>query len=243
MVAEARDGGEVVDRRVGSHGQGDGTPHDRVGDHLAVHSPPRSGCDGRARRPGGRRSGPLPARLRDLEDLPQQHPVADEQDPRAHARRRDHRPGSARRRAVRVRGGHVERFGSRSAGRGAHAARGATGVHRRDRAEDAGAVRRDRRRVSDTVDHDAGVRALHARQRRCRHRHRLHGRRIHPRDRSRRRSRRRAGDRWHVPREQVPEHQGLGRHAARSCGDRDGRSSSRLPRRWSAAAGSPRRPR
>ena len=47
-------------------------------------------------------------------------------------------------------------------GRGAHAARGAAGLRRRDRAEDAGARRRDRRGLPDAVDHDAGVRALHA---------------------------------------------------------------------------------
>ena len=54
------------------------------------------------------------------------------------------------------------------AGRGARAARGAAGVRRRDRAEDAGAGRRDRRRLPDAVDHDAGVRPLHARERRTR---------------------------------------------------------------------------
>ena len=47
---------------------------DRLGDHLAVHAPPRAGGDGRARRAGAR-AGPVHPRLRDVEDLPQQHPM------------------------------------------------------------------------------------------------------------------------------------------------------------------------
>ena len=58
------------------------------------------------------------------------------------------------------------------------AARGAARLRRRDRAEDAGARGRDRRRLPDAVDHDAGVRPLHAREREGGHRHRLHGRRV-----------------------------------------------------------------
>ena len=60
-----------------------------------------------------------------------------------------------------------------------------------------------------------------------RHRHRLHDRRLDPRVGPRCRPRRRAGDRRHVPREQVPEHQGLRRHAARAGGDRDGGARAR----------------
>src|SRR4029079_4187350 len=46
------------------------------------------------------------------------------------------------------------------------AARRAPGVRRCDCAYDAGARRRDRGRVPDAIDHDAGVRALHLRERR-----------------------------------------------------------------------------
>ena len=53
--------------------------------------------------------GQVPARLRDLEDLPQQHPLADLEDARPDARRGDDRPRRPRRRAVRVRGRHLER--------------------------------------------------------------------------------------------------------------------------------------
>ena len=56
---------------------------------------------------------------------------------------------------VPVRGDDVERGRSRAAGRRAHAARRAAGVRRGDRAEDAAARRRDRRRLPDAVDHDA----------------------------------------------------------------------------------------
>ena len=135
--------------------------------------------------------------------------------------------------------------------RGARAALGRAGLRRRDRADDAAARRRDRRRPADAVDHDAGVRPLHARERRA-------GRRqsgrdpddvdlgctivasIHA-DRPRRRPRRRARDRRHVPREQGAEHPGLRRHAARARRDRAGRDPARSPRRWSRAAGSRRR--
>ena len=75
------------------------------------------------------------------------------------------------------------------------------------------------------------------------HRHRLHRRRVDPRVGSRRRSRRRARDRRHVPREQVPEHPRLGRHAARARRESRWRSSRPWPRRWSGEDGSRRRPR
>ena len=119
----------------------------------------------------------------------------------------------------------------------AHAPRErAAGLRRGDGAEDAGARRRDRRRLPDAVDHDAGVRPLHARERRGRHRHRLHGRRLDPRVRPRRGPRRRARDRRHVSREQGAEHPGLGRHAARPRGHRAGRDP---PRRRGDGAGRP----
>ncbi len=88
------------------------------------------------------------------------------EDARADARRGRDRPRRARRRGVRVRGRHMERVGSRAVGGGAHAARGAARLRRRDGAEDAGARGRDRRGLPDAVDHDARLRPLHARERR-----------------------------------------------------------------------------
>ena len=117
-------------------------------------------------------------------------------------------------------------------------------------AADAAARRRDRRRPADAVDHDARLRALHARQRQDRRREggprsglgrrRLHGRRLDPRDRPRRGPRRRARDRRHVPRQQGAEHPGLGRHAARPREDRPGGDPAGRAR-WRRAAGSRRR--
>jgi hypothetical protein len=52
-----------------------------------------SGRDGRSRRAGGGRPRPVHPRLRDVEDLSQQHEDADEEDARADARRGDDRPG------------------------------------------------------------------------------------------------------------------------------------------------------
>ena len=72
VVAQARDGGALVDRRLGADGARDRAPDDRLGHHLAVHAAPGAGRDGRARRAGGSRAGPLHPRLRDLEDLPEQ---------------------------------------------------------------------------------------------------------------------------------------------------------------------------
>ena len=132
-----------------------------------VHAPPGAGGDGRAGRPGGGRAGPLPPRLRDVEDLSEQRalqtkktlgPMRDAVDDRAR------RP---LRRRVRLRGRDVERVRPRAQDEARHAARGAARLRRRDRAEDAGARRRDRRRLPDAVDHDAGVRPLHARERRA----------------------------------------------------------------------------
>ena len=56
--------------------------HDRLGDHLAVDAPPGAGGDGRAGRPGGRRTGTFLLGSRDLEDLPQQHQGPDQEDAR-----------------------------------------------------------------------------------------------------------------------------------------------------------------
>ena len=200
---------------------------------------PGAGRDGRARRAGGRRAGPLHPRLRDVEDLPQQRAAC----------RRTKTLGPMRDAVEIVRGvlggEPFEYTGSTWSAAvpglqepSAHAARRSAGLRRRDGAEDAGARRRDRRRLPHAVDHDARVRALHVRQRRRRDRHRLHGRRLDPRDRPRRGPRRRARDRRHVPREQGAEHPGLGRHAARPRRHRAGRDP---PGRRGDGAGRPAR--
>ena len=226
MVAQAPDGGALVDRRVRADGARDDPADDRLGDHLAVDAPPGAGRHGRAGRPGGRGSRSLPARLRHVEDLPEQHQGSDAQDARPHARCGRDRAGRPLRRCVLVRRRHVERRRAGAVGGGAHAARRAARLRRRHRAEDAGPRRRDRRRVPHAVDHDAGVRPVHVRQRRRGHRHRLHRRRLDPSDRPGRRARRRPGDRRDVPREQGPEHRGRGRHAARPRRNRDGRDQA-----------------
>ena len=56
LVAQARHGGALVDRRLGADRPRDQAADDRLGDHLALHPPPRAGRDGRAGRPGGRRA-------------------------------------------------------------------------------------------------------------------------------------------------------------------------------------------
>ena len=78
MVAEARDGGALLDGRLGADGARDGAADDRLGDHLALHAAPGAGGDGRTSRAGGGGAGAVPARLRDVEDLPQQRQGADE---------------------------------------------------------------------------------------------------------------------------------------------------------------------
>ena len=239
MVAQARDGGPVVDRRRGADGPRDRAADDRVGDHRGIDTPSGAGGDGRARRAGGGRAGPVHPRLRDVEDLPQQHEDADEEDARADARRSDDRARRAFRRALRLRRRHVERGRAGARGRCACAARGAAGVRRRDRAEDAGTRRRDRGRLPDAVDHHARIRPLHVREREGGHRHRLHGRRLDPCHRSRRGPRRRARDRGHVPREQGAEHPRRRRHAARPRRARAGRDPPR--RRGDGGGRSPRR--
>ena len=87
VVAQAPDGGALLDGRLGADGARDGAADDRLGDHLAVHAPSSPGCDGCARRAGGGGPGTVHPRLRDVEDLPQQREDADEEDARADARR------------------------------------------------------------------------------------------------------------------------------------------------------------
>src|SRR5439155_1546837 len=63
LVAEARDGSALVHRRFRPDREGDGAPDCGLGDHLAVHAPPRAGRHGCARRAGGCGAGTIPARL------------------------------------------------------------------------------------------------------------------------------------------------------------------------------------
>ena len=118
-------------------------------------------------------------------------------------------------------------------------------LRRRHGADDAAARRRDRRRLPDAVDHDARLRPLHAAARSRRAQPDVDlgctiVASIHETDRDRG-PRRRARDRRHVPRQQGAEHPGLRRRAARARRHRAGGDPARSPRRWSRAAGSPRR--
>ena len=191
-MAQAWDGSSLLDRRVGVDREGDRAAHGRLGNHLAVHAPPRAGGDGCAGRPGGGRARAVPARLRHIEDLSQQRPPERQAHAGADARRRRDRARSARGQAVHLRGRHVERGRARPAGRSGDSARRSSRLCRGNRSEDAGARGRDRGRLPDAVHHDAPLRPLHARERRGGHRHRLHDRRVDPRVGSRGRSRRRA---------------------------------------------------
>ena len=151
-----------------------------LGDHLGVHAPPGAGRDGRARRAGGRRaraaSSPGSGRRRSSSTT------------RSRAARRRRRSRS-RTCATRSRSCAARSRASASSTTGkvfsadlpalspeARRARlGRAGLRGRDGAADAAARRRDRRRAADAVDHDAGVRRVHARER-------PHGRREGGRD-------------------------------------------------------------
>ena len=216
---------------------------DRLGDHLAVHPPPGAGRDGRAGRPGGRRARALPARVRDVEDLPEQREAWQTRSCRRSAPMRD---------AVEITRGVLGGDAFDYDGKvfsasvpalqdgGGHAARGPARLRGRDGAEDAGARGRDRRRLPDAVDHDARLRALHARERRPRHRHRLHHRRLDRRG-SRRGPGRRARDRRAcTSRTRCRTSRARPTRCSTSRGS-SRRRSGRSRRRWSAAAGSRRR--
>ena len=203
--------------------------------------------------------GPLHRRLRHLEDLPEQHeagrPAERDEAARAHARLGRDRARRARRRAVRLRRQGLQRRPARRSQPEARRARlgraRSTSPATAPRMQQLGGeigdglltpsittpafVRYTRGNVAqgaakagrDPAEVDVGCTIVAS---------------IHATDRDAGRDGR-ARDRRHVPREQVPEHPGLGRHAARARRDRAWRRSARSPRRWSAAAGSPRRPR
>ncbi len=69
VVAEALDGGALVDGALGARRARDRAARRRLGDHLAVHAPSDPDRDGGARDAGGGRAGPLLPRPRRLEDL------------------------------------------------------------------------------------------------------------------------------------------------------------------------------
>ena len=69
VVAEALDGGPLVDRALGARRPRDRAARGRLGDHLAVHTAPDPDRDGGARDAGGRRPGPVLPGARRLEDL------------------------------------------------------------------------------------------------------------------------------------------------------------------------------
>ena len=220
MVAQALDGGALVDRALAAGRPRDRAARGRLGDHLAVHAPPDPDRDGGARDAGGRRarggstSGSASRRSSCAT------PTIDVEAGRGDEGGGRDRPRRARRR--RGRHGRQGLLGARAgaAGRRRGAALGRAALLRRHRADDAARLRAGGRRPADRLDHDAGVRPLRARRAgggRARSRFarpRLHDRRLDRRG-PRAGPRRRARDRRHVPGEQGPEHPGRRGHAAR----------------------------
>src|SRR6266550_3363504 len=105
-------------------------------------------------------AGPVPARFRDVEDLPQQRPDRHQENAWSDAGGGRDRSRRARRRGLRVRGRDVLGLGAGARSRGRRPARRAVPLRRRNCAEDADAGGRDRGRPADAFDHDAGLRAL-----------------------------------------------------------------------------------
>ena len=153
VVAEALDGGALVDRALPADRARDRAAGGRLGDHLAVHAPPDADRDGGAGDAGGGRRGALLPRPRRLEDL--------------HASRRnrveagrgddggggDH-PRHARRRRARPRRQGLLGAHPGAQGRRGHAALGRAALLRRHRPDDA-ARRGEAATAADRVDHDA----------------------------------------------------------------------------------------
>ena len=235
VVAQAPDGGALVDRRLRADGARDGAADDRLGDHLAVHAPPGAGGDGRTGRAGGRRPGPVHPRLRDVEDLPQQHP----------RRRRRRRSGRCATRStivrgvlggerVRVRGRDVERrrAGALAPRRTRRATcRPSTSPRRRRR------CRRSRGEIADgcltpSITTPAFVRYTRENVAR-RHRHRLHGRRLDRRGPRRRAATGRARSPACTSRTRCRTSRARPTRCSSSPGS-SRRRSARSPRRWSA---------
>ena len=188
--------------------RGDRAADDRLGDHLAVHASSGAGRDGRARRPGGRRAGAVPARLRDVEDLPQQRqrmqtnktlgPMRD-----AVAIVRGVLGGGAFEYEGEAWSASVPALGDDATRRARY--RPSTSPRPRRRCRRSPARSRDGC-LTPSITTPAFVRYTRENVG-SRHRHRLHRRRV-DRRRPRRRPRRRARDRRHVPREQGAEHPG-----------------------------------
>ena len=253
VVAQARHGGALVDGRLALMAR----DTERLTIAWGIISPytrhPGAGRDGRARRPGGGRARPLHRRLRDVEDLPQQHeagrPAEGDEAARAHARLGRDRARRASRASASSTTARCSAPTCRRCQPEAHAPDwdvpvyvAATAPLMQQLGGEIGDglltpsittpafVRYTRGNVAtgaakagrDPGEVDIGctiVASIDA-------------------DRPRPRPRRRARDRRHVPREQVPEHPRLGRHAARPGRDRDGRA--RAGRRGDGARRPPR---
>ena len=201
--------------------------------------------------------GPLHRRVRHVEDLPQQHeagrPADGDEAARAHARLGRDRARRALGQAVRVRRQGVQRRPAGAPARGGRARLGRAGLRGRDGAADAAARRRDRRRPAHAVDHDAGVRRVHARATSARapRRRGATRRRSTSAARSSRRSTPTTATAAATARARSPRC--TSRTSSRTsaapptrCSSwprSRWRSSRRSPRRWSGAAGSPRRSR
>ena len=242
MVAQARHGGALVDRRLGADGARDEAADDRLGDHRRLDAPPgagrrwtRASC---RRRPGRAGSSSASARRRSSSTT--------------RRRRRKKTLGPMRDAVTIVRGvlsgerfdydGDTWSADVPALAADAHSPREVPPVYVAATAPKMQALAGE---IADgcltpSITTPAFVRYTRENVER-RHRHRLHGRRVDPRDRPRRGPRRRPRDRRHVPREQGAEHPGRGRHAARPGRARAGRDPARSPRRWSRAAGSLRR--
>ena len=157
VVAQARDGGALVDGRLGADGARDGAADDRLGDHLAVHAASR--CRWRwTRASSRRRPGPgrfllgfgtskiflNNARLQTKKTLGPMRDAVDD------------RPRRARRRGVRVRGRHVERRRARRSRTTRTTPRDVPPVYVAATAPKMQALAGEiARRLPDAVDHDA----------------------------------------------------------------------------------------
>ena len=215
-------------------GARDEAADDRLGDHLALHTPSGAGGDGRTGRAGGGGAGALHPRLRDLEDLPEQRADADERRHSGRCATRWRSCAACSRESVRVRRATRGARRCRRCRTGRTTPREVPPVYVAATAPKMQALAGE---IGDgcltpSITTPAFVRYTRGNVG-SRHRHRLHDRRLDPRDRPRRGPRRRPRDRRHVPREQGAEHPGRGRHAARPRRDSSRRRSGRSPRRWS----------
>ena len=242
MVAEARDGGALVDRRLRADGARHGAADDRLGDHLAVHAPPGAGRDGRAGRAGGgrARAGSSSASGRRRSSSTTRG---------CRQRRRSGRCATRSRSCAASSAASAFDYDGKTCSADvpalqaeAHAPRDVPPVYVAATAPKMQALAGEiARRLPDAVDHDAGVRPLHARERR--------GATSTSAARSSPRSTSPTATRAATARARSPGCTSrtrcrTSRARPTRCSTWRGSSrtrSGRSPRRWSAAAGSPRR--